>query len=98
MKRKLNNMFSKQLDDLFAEAWKIMTELEDRFMYYSNDLVKAEEVILEATQLYFEVREDLQKNKDYDGFDEFSEKFKTSYVFMTSNYFMFKIESLKEKK
>lgn len=91
-------MFSKQLDDLFAEAWQLMTELEDRFMYYSNDLFKAEEVILEATQLYFEVREDLQKNKDYDGFYEFSEKFQTSYVFMTSNYFMFKIESLKEKK
>jgi hypothetical protein len=91
-------MFSKQLDDLFVEAWKLMVELEDRFMYYSNDLVKAEEVILEATQLYFDVREDLQKNKDYDGFDEFSDKFKTSYVFMTSNYFMFKIESLKENK
>ncbi len=98
MKRKLNKMFSKQLDDLFAEAWQLMTELEDRFMYYSNDLVKAEKVILEATQLYFEVREDLQKNKDYNGFDEFSEKFQTSYVFMTSNYFMSKIESLKEKK
>jgi hypothetical protein len=93
-----NNMFSKQLDDLFVEAWKLMVELEDRFMYYSNDLVKAEEVILEATQLYFDVREDLQKNKDYDGFDEFSDKFKTSYVFMTSNYFMYKIESLKENK
>jgi hypothetical protein len=91
-------MFSKQLDDLFTEAWKLMVELEDRFMYYSNDLVKAEEVILEATQLYFDVREDLQKNKDYDGFDEFSDKFKTSYVFMTSNYFMFKIKSLKENK
>ena len=91
-------MFSKQLDDLFAEAWQLMTELEDRFMYYSNDLVKAEKIILEATQLYFEVREDLQKNKDYDGFDEFNDKFQTSYVFMTSNYFMSKIESLKEKK
>jgi hypothetical protein len=92
-------MFSKQLDDMFVEAWKLMVELEDRFMYYSNDLVKAEEVILEATQLYFEVREDLQKNKDYDGFDEFSDKFKTSYVFMTSNYFMYKIEELlKENK
>jgi hypothetical protein len=91
-------MFSKQLDDLFVEAWKLMVELEDRFMYYSNDLVKAEEVILEATQLYFDVREDLQKNKDYDGFDEFSDKFKTSYVFMTSNYFMLKLESLKEDK
>ena len=91
-------MFSKQLDDLFAEAWQVMTELEDRFMYYSNDLVKAEKVILEATQLYFDVMKDLEKNKDYNGFDEFSDKFKTSYVFMTSNYFMFKIESLKEKK
>jgi hypothetical protein len=92
-------MFSKQLDDMFAEAWKLMVELEDRFMYYSNDLVKAEEVILEATDLYFDVRKDLQKNKDYDGFDEFSDKFKTSYVFMTSNYFMYKIEeSLKEDK
>ena len=91
-------MFSKQLDDLFVEAWKLMVELEDRFMYYSNNLIKAEEVIFEATQLYFEVREDLQKNKDYDGFDEFSDKFKTSYVFMTSNYFMSKIESSKENK
>jgi hypothetical protein len=91
-------MFSKQLDDLFVEAWKLMVELEDRFMYYSNDLVKAEEVILEATQLYFEVREDLQKNKDYDGFNEFNDKFITSYVFMTSNYFMFKIEELNKKK
>ena len=85
-------MFSKQLDDIFAEAWKLMVELEDRFMYYSNDLVKAEEVILEATQLYLEVREELQKNKDYDGFDEFNDKFKTSYVFMTSNYFKEKLE------
>ena len=75
-----------------------MTELEDRFVYYSNDLVKAEEVILEATQLYFEVREDLQKNKDYDGFNEFNDNFITSYVFMTSNFFMYKIEALKEKK
>jgi hypothetical protein len=91
-------MFSKQLDDLFVEAWKLMVELEDRFMYCSNNLVKAEEVILEATDLYFDVREDLQKNKDYDGFDEFSDKFKTSYVFMTSNYFMSKIESSKENK
>jgi hypothetical protein len=91
-------MFSKQLDDLFVEAWKLMVELEDRFMYYSNDLVKAEEVILEATDLYFDVMKDLQKNKDYDGYDEFDDKFKKSYVFMTSNYFMFKIESLKENK
>jgi hypothetical protein len=91
-------MFSKQLDDLFTEAWQLMVELEDRFMYYSNDLVKAEEVILEATDLYFDVREDLQKNKDYDGFDEFIDKFKTSYVFMTSNYFMFKIEELNKNK
>jgi hypothetical protein len=91
-------MFSKHLDDMFAEAWQLMVELEDRFMYYSNDLVKAEEVILEATQLYFEVREDLQKNKDYDGYHEFNDKFITSYVFMTSNYFMFKIEALKEDK
>ncbi len=91
-------MFSRHLDDLFSEAWQLMTELEDRFMYYSNDLVKAEEVILEATQLYFEVREDLQKNKDYNGFNEFNDKFITSYVFMTSNYFMYKIEALKEKK
>jgi hypothetical protein len=91
-------MFTKHLDELFSEAWELMTELEDKFVYYSNDLVKAEEVILEATQLYFEVREDLQKNKDYDGFNEFNDKFITSYVFMTSNYFMFKIEALKEKK
>jgi hypothetical protein len=88
----------KHLDELFTEAWQLMVELEDRFMYYSNDLVKAEEVILEATQLYFEVMEDLQKNKDYDGFNEFNDKFITSYVFMTSNYFMFKIEALKENK
>jgi hypothetical protein len=92
-------MFSKHLDELFLEAWQLMVELEDKFVRYSNNLVKAEEVILEATQLYLDVREDLQKNKDYDGFDEFSDKFKTSYVFMTSNYFMFKIEeSLKENK
>jgi hypothetical protein len=91
-------MFSKQLDDIFVEAWKLMVELEDRFMYYSNDLVKAEEVILEATDLYLDVRKDLQKNKDYDGFNEFSDKFITSYVFMTSNYFMFKIEELNKKK
>ena len=83
---------------MFAEAWKLMVELEDRFMYYSNDLVKAEEVILEATDLYFDVRKDLQKNKDYDGFDEFNDKFKTSYTFMTSNYFKYKIEALKEFK
>jgi hypothetical protein len=98
MKRKLNKMFSKQLDDLFEEAWQLMTELEDRFMYYSNDLVKAEKVILEATQLYFDVMKDLEKNKDYNAFFEYSDKFQTSYVFMTSNYFMSKIESLKEKK
>jgi hypothetical protein len=91
-------MFSKHLDELFLEAWQLMTELEDKFVRYSNDLVKAEEIILEATQLYFEVREDLQKNKDYDGFNEFNDKFITSYVFMTSNYFMYKIESLKEDK
>jgi hypothetical protein len=91
-------MFSKQLDDMFGEALKLMVELEDRFWYYSNDLVKAEEVIFEATDLYFDVIKDLEKNKDYDGFDEFSDKFKTSYVFMTSNYFMFKLESLKENK
>jgi hypothetical protein len=91
-------MFSKQLDDMFVEAWKLMVELEDRFWRYSNDLVKAEEVILEATDLYFDVIKDLEKNKDYDGYDEFNDKFKTSYVFMTSNYFMFKIESLKENK
>ena len=84
---------------MFVEALKLMVELEDRFMYYSNDLIKAEEVILEATDLYFDLMKDLEKNKDYDGFDEFSDKFKTSYVFMTSNYFMFKIEeSLKENK
>ena len=91
-------MFSKQLDELFSEAWQLMVELEDRFAYYSNDLVKAEEVILEATQLYLDVRKDLQKNKDYDGFNEFNDKFITSYVFITSNYFMYKIEALKEKK
>jgi hypothetical protein len=91
-------MFSKHLDELFLEAWQLMVELENKFVHYSNNLVKAEEIILEATQLYFEVREDLQKNKDYDGFDEFNDKFQTSYVFMTSNYFMFKIKSLKEIK
>ena len=91
-------MFSKQLDDLFAEAWKLMVELEDRFMYYSNDLVKAEEVILEATQLYIDVKKDLDSNKDYQAYDEFNEKFQTSYVFMTSNYFMDKIKTLKEIK
>jgi|LakMenEpi03Aug12_release.lakeMendotaPanAssembly.Ray.scaffolds.fasta_scaffold277266_2 hypothetical protein len=91
-------MFSKQLDDMFAEAWKLMVELEDRFVYYSRDLVKAEEVILEATQLYFDVRKDLRDNKNYDGYDEFNDKFKTSYAFMTSNYFMLKLESLKENK
>jgi hypothetical protein len=91
-------MFSKQLDDMFGEAWKLMVELEDRFWHYSNDLVKAEEVILEATDLYFDVIKDLKENKDYDGYDEFNDKFKKSYVFMTSNYFMFKIESLKENK
>jgi len=90
-------MFSKQLDDLFAEAWKIMVELEDRFMYYSNNLVKAEGVILEATQLYFEVSEELEKNKDYNAFDEFSKKFQTSYVFMTSTYFMEKLGKKKGK-
>jgi hypothetical protein len=91
-------MFSKQLDDLFSEAWELMVEFEDKFMYYSNDLVKAEEIILDATQLYLDVRKDLQKNKHYDGFNEFNDKFKTSYVFMTSNYFMFKIEELNNKK
>ena len=91
-------MFSKHLDELFLEAWQLMVELEDKFVHYSNNLAKAEEIILEATQLYFDVRKDLQKNKDYDGFDEFNDKFKTSYTFMTSNYFMFKIEELNKKK
>jgi hypothetical protein len=90
----VNNMFS-NLDDLFSEAWQLMVELEDKFVRYSNNLVKAEEVILEATQLYFDVRKDLQKNKDYDGYHEFNDKFITSYAFMTSNYFML---TLKEKK
>lgn len=87
-------MFSKQLDDLFQEAWKLMLELEDRFMYNLRDLSKAKETILEATQLYFDVIKDLEENKDYDGYNEFDDKFKTSYAFMTSNYFM---EILQEK-
>ena len=91
-------MFSKQLDDIFVEAWKLMVELEDRFWHYSNDLVKAEEVILEATDLYFDVMKDLEKYKDYEYYNEFDLDFKTIYTFMTSNYFMFKIESLKENK
>jgi len=88
-------MFSKHLDELFLEAWQLMVELEDKFVRYSNNLVKAEEVILEATQLYLDVRKDLQKNKYYDGYHEFNDKFITSYAFMTSNYFML---TLKEKK
>lgn len=87
-------MFSKQLDDLFLEAWQRMEQLEEKFMYHLRDLSKAKEVILEATQLYWEVMEDLDKNKDYDGYNEFDNKFKTSYAFMTSNYFM---ETLEKK-
>jgi hypothetical protein len=83
---------------LLQEALDLMTELEDRFMYYSNDLIKAEEVILEATDLYFDVMKDLEKYKDYEHYNEFDLNFKTIYTFMTSNYFMFKIESLKESK
>jgi len=83
---------------LLQEALDLMKELEDRFMYYSNDLIKAEEVILEATDLYFDVIKDLEKYKDYEYYNEFDLDFKTIYTFMTSNYFMFKIESLKENK
>jgi hypothetical protein len=75
-----------------------MTELEDRFWYYSNDLVKAEEVIIEATDLYFDVIKDLEKYKDYEYYDEFDLDFKTIYTSMTSTYFMSKIEALKEDK
>ena len=77
---------------LLQEALDLMTELEDRFMYYSNNLVKAEEIILEATNLYFDVMKDLEKYKDYEYYDEFNLDFKTIYTFMTSNYFMSKIE------
>jgi hypothetical protein len=83
---------------LLQEALDLMTELEDRFMYYLNNLIKAEEVIIEATDLYFDVMKDLEKYKDYEYYNEFDLDFKTIYTFMTSNYFMSKIEALKEDK
>jgi hypothetical protein len=41
---------------------------------------------------------DLEKYKDYEYYNEFDLEFKSIYTFMTSNYFMSKIESLKENK
>jgi hypothetical protein len=83
---------------LLQEALDLMKELEDRFMYHSNNLVNAEEVIIEATDLYFDVMKDLEKYKDYEYYNEFDLDFKTIYTFMTSNYFMSKIELSKENK
>lgn len=80
------------------ESFDTMTELEDKFMYHSRNLQKAEEVILDATQLYFETIEYLDDKKDYEHYQEFDDKFTKSYAFMTSNYFRLKIESLKEDK
>jgi len=80
------------------EAFDLMTELEDKFMYHSGNLQNAEEVILEATQLYFDTMKFLNDKEDYEHYDEFNTKFRDSYAFITSNYFRFKIESLKEGK
>jgi hypothetical protein len=87
-----NNMWSRQLDDWFSESWQEMETYEEQFMYNLRELPRAENTILDATVLYFEVIDKLEKNKDYEHYQEFEEKFKASYAFMTSNYFMAKIE------
>jgi hypothetical protein len=84
--------------DLLTEALDRLKELEDKFMYHSNDLVKAKEVVLEATQIYYDAIEYLEANKDYEHYEEFNLDLMTIYAFITSNYFMFTMLETKEKK
>ena len=79
------------------ESYDSMKQLEDQFMYHSANLERAQSVIFDLTHLYFESIAYLHKHESYEHYDEFENKFKDLYLFVTSNYFLFKFESLKRE-
>lgn len=76
--------------DYLTECANRLLELEDSFMYAIKDLDRAEQIIFEATEIYYDANEKLNQDTSYEHYDEFDVKIKDSYTFMTCNYFRFK--------
>lgn len=78
-----------------TESLDSMKELEDKFMYHSGNPERSLDIIFDLTFLYFESMSYLRKHESYEHYDEFETNFKNIYSFVTSNYFLFKFESIK---
>jgi hypothetical protein len=81
-----------------TESFNSMKELEEQFMYHSANPERSLDVILELTQLYFESIAYLNKHQSYENYLEFDTNFRELYTFVTSHYFLFKLEALKRGK